>query len=368
MWRTLERQSVLLGAERRMGKTSVMSKMLAEPAPGVCAIKRSLQGITSPDEFVRHLLADTERACPGLLKRTLGTWLQDVGVKRIGVSAVSVEFKPTGDQSWKDVADRTLAVLHDEVDDAIVFLWDEFPHMVANLRDNRTPLVARELLDQLRAWRETYPTVRMVLSGSLGLHHVIDGLRAKGGMWAPTHDMNGMDLPPLDDDDASYLAGELLRNERIACDDLDRVADLIAREVDGAPYYIHHTVHGLQERQSTGRIGTVDLNVVRLIVDEALNDPLDPWQLQHYVDRVGSYYGDDADFVKALLDVIAAAPDPSTLETVATRIGAHLRPPPQERLRDLLVLLCKDYYLGAGPTYRFRLNLVRRIWLARRPC
>lgn len=350
-----------------MGKTSVMRKMLAEPVPGVCPVKRSLQGVTSPDEFVRSLIVDTELAFPGLLKRSLGAWLESAGVTKIGVSSFSVEFKPTADQGWKDVAGETLAVLDREVDGQIVFLWDEFPHMVANIRDNQGPLVARELLDQLRAWRETYSTVRMVLSGSLGLHHVVDGLRAQGGMWVPTHDMLGMDLPPLEQADASYLARELLRNEEIGCADPDHVAATIALEVDGAPYYVHHTVHQLRERQRNRRIGTIDVALVCALVEEALSDPLDPWQLQHYIDRIGSYYGDDADFVRALLDVVAAAPNPPSLETIHAQIGAHLEPPPPERLRDLLVLLCKDYYLGAGPAYAFRLGLVRRAWLARRP-
>jgi hypothetical protein len=366
MWRTLERQSVLLTAERRMGKTSVMRKMLAEPASGTYAIKRSLQGITSPEEFVRGLIADTEKMLPGLLKRSLGTRLKKAGVKRIGVSSLSVEFEPSSDQSWKDVAGETLAVMDRDADMSIVLLWDELPHMVANIRDNQGPLVARELLDLLRASRETHPTVRMVLSGSLGLHHVVDGLRSQGGMWVPTHDMLGMDLPPLSESDASYLAGELLRNERVECDDLDRVSDTIALEVDCAPYYVHHTVHQLQGRQRTGRCGTVDADLVREVVEETLKDPLDPWQLQHYIDRIGSYYGADAGVVKALLDVVASAPDPPTLETIHGRIGAHLEPPSLERLRDLLVLVCKDHYLGSGPSYTFRLDLVKRAWLARR--
>jgi hypothetical protein len=367
MWRTLERQSVLLTAERRMGKTSVMGKMLAEPTLGVCAVKRSLQGVTSPDEFIRGLLADTEKALPGLLKRSLGAWLQKAGVKRIGISTLSVEFEPTSEQSWKDLAGETFAVLDREPDVAMVFLWDEFPHMIANIRDNEGPLVARALLDLLRAVRETHPTVRMVLSGSLGLHHVVDGLRAQGGMWVPTHDMLGIDLPPLREQDASYLAGELLRNETIACDNPDRVAVTIAFEVGGAPYYVHHVVHQLQERQRAGSCGAVDADLVREIIAEMLRNPLDPWQLQHYIDRIDSYYGEDANVVKAILDVVAAAPGSLNLDAIHSQIGAHLEPPPQERIRDLLVLLCKDYYLGAGPDYAFKLNLVRRSWLARRP-
>lgn len=367
IWRVLERQSVLLTAERRMGKTSVLRKMLAEPRPGACPIKRSLQGIRSPDEFVRNLIADTEAALPGVLKRSLGNRLRKAGLRSFGVSPVSVEFDPPTERSWKDVVSETFGALDSGVDATVVLLWDELPHMVANIRDREGPDVAREMLDLMRALRETHGQVRMVFSGSLGLHHVVHGLEAEDAMWVPTHDMLTMDLPPLRSDDASYLAGQLLRNEGVECDDVDRVAATIAGQVDSAPYYVHHTVDQLLKRQRTGRCATIASDLVHVVVSEALSDPLDPWQLQHYVDRIGVYYGEDEHVVKALLDIVAMAPDPPTAVAVHEQIGAMLEPPSIERIREMLDLLCKDYYLGAGPTYAFRLELLRRTWLARRP-
>ena len=368
MWRTLERQSILLTAERRMGKTSVLVKLVDEAEPGIRTIKTSLQGVTSPEEFVRHLIADTENTFPGLLKRSLGDRLHAAGVRRIGITPFGVDFEPTSEKSWKAIAGETVSAIDREADaTAVVFLWDELPHMLASIRDNRSPQVAREMLDLLRSWRETHGHVRMVFSGSLGLHHVVEGLRSQGGMWVPTHDMLARDLPPLLEEDAAYLAGELLRNEEVDCDDIDAVAKTIASEVDNAPYYVHHTVHSLMSGQRDGRYAQVDSVLARRVVDQAIQDPLDPWQLQHYVDRIGSYYGGDADLVKAVLDVVARSTEPATLETIGSRVGAHVEAPRVERLRDLMTLLNKDHYLGAGPTYSFRLDLVRRAWLARRP-
>jgi hypothetical protein len=367
IWDALAQQSVVLTAERRMGKTSVLSKMLAEPRSGACAIKRSLQGVSSPDEFAMILLADAEKNLPGVLRRSLGERLSQTGVKSIGVSGTSVEFEARADRSWKDLASGVFSALDRDVDVTVVLLWDELPHMVANIRDNQGAAAARELLDLLRTVRETHATIRMVFSGSLGLHHVVDDLRERGGMWVPTHDMLMMDLPTLSAGDASYLAAELLRNESVDCDDIARVATAIAGQVDCAPYYVHHTVHKLMTHQRQGRCDFVDVALVGQVVDEALRDPLDPWQLQHYVDRVSSYYGSDADAVKAMLDVIALASDPPTAETIHGQIGAIIEAPPTiERLRDLLLLLCKDHYLVVDEGYAFRLGLIRRAWTIRR--
>lgn len=367
MWGALRRQSVVLSGERRMGKTSVLNKMEAEAPLGVCAIKRSLQGVKSPEEFVRVLVADTERTLPGVLKPSLRSRLRRTGLRKVGVSVLSVEFDPPTEESWKDVATHAIEVLDREPDVPVVLLWDELPHMVANVRDNRGPHAARDLLDLLRAARESSERMRMAFSGSIGLHHVVHGLRAAGGMWAPTHDMLPMDLPLLQEEDAAYLARELLINERVACEDVAAVGTAIMREVDCVPYYVHHTVNQLMTRQRAGRCGTVDAALVREVVDAALADPLDPWQLHHYVDRIESYYGDEADYVKALLDLIAVASGPLSIPQIEARVGAHVQPPPTERLRDLLVLLCKDHYLTSDPAYAFRLQLVRRVWRARRP-
>lgn len=370
IWGSLEQQSVLLTAERRMGKTSVLNKMLAEPRSGAVTIKRSLQGTTSSDEFVRNLIVDVAASLPGILKTSLVDRLRKAGVKTIGVSAAQVEFEPSTDGSWKDVIGEVFTHLDDEVDSTVVLLWDELPHMVSSIHESEGPIAARELLDVLRAARETHTTVRMVLSGSLGLHHVVNKLRDHGGMWAPTHDMLTIDVPPLSPDDASYLAVELLRNETVECDDIDVVGAAIAQSVDCVPYYVHHTIHRLLTDQQQGRCGQVNTSVVEAVVDQALRDPLDPWQLQHYVVRVGSYYGDDADTVTAIVDLVATATEPPDAEVVHERIGALIeRPPSLEQTRNLLALLCKDHYLGVDSEgrYTFRLDLVRRAWLGRRP-
>jgi hypothetical protein len=366
IWECLQRQSVLLTAERRMGKTSVLLKLEAEPELGACVIKRTLQGIRSPDEFVRKFVADVERAIPGLLKQSFGSRLSAAGIKKIGSSPLSVEFTPVSKESWKDVVAETFAALDEGVDELVVLLWDELPQMIADFRDDHGVAVAREMLDVLRAARESHAGVRMVLSGSLGIHHVVADLRSRGGMWVPTHDMRAMDLPPLTERYANYLAEELLRNEEIECTDIAVVARAIASEVDCIPYYIHQTALHLLNLQREGGCGVIDDAAVRAVVDGALDDPLDPWELKHYVDRTPIYYGDDVDLVDDVLDIVAVASDSQSIETIHGQLAALDLPPSPEHLRELLNLLCKDYYLRSRPDYAFLRSLVKRAWLAQR--
>lgn len=367
MWRALGRQSVLLTAERRMGKTSVLRKMCAEPTSGCLPIQRNLQGVATPEEFAQVLVADVEAHFPGLLRRSIGQTLSRAGVKKIGVSQLAVEFVPANDGTWVEVVDETLAVLDREPNVSVVLMWDELPHMVANIREARGPMIARQMLDRLRAFREGHDHVRMVFSGSIGLHHVVDGLREHGGMWAPTHDMHVMDLPVLAEPDAEHLAAELLRNEEIACDDVAVVARAVAGEVDDVPYYVHHLVDGLRSRQLDRDVEPVTAADVQRAVEHVLLDPLDPWQLQHYLDRVAPYYGPRAPLVRLVLDVIARAAGPRSVEDVHAELAAQVAPPAVDDLRTLLVLLSKDHYLGASASgYAFKLRLVERAWAAKR--
>jgi hypothetical protein len=363
-WETLQQQSLLLTSERRMGKTSVMRKMAQEAPQGVCPLQRSLQGITTPEEFARALVADVEASAPGVLKKRFLKRLRNAGIKKVGAKEIEVEFEPVSEEAWKDVVVETLAAIESGIDERVVLLWDEVPHMIEAIQRKRDPGTAREVLDVLRYVRETFPSLRMVLSGSLGIHHVVDKLRLKGGMWVPTHGLAIVDLPPLLLADAMFLAAELIRNEGIECDDEDRVVEAIATEVDCVPYYIHHTLADLQRQQ--GRDGAVITEAdVRETVETMLTDPRDPWQLKHYVDRVPVYYPEKKEVAYAVLDIVAERGAAHPQADIEALLAAQMAPPDAAALHDLLELLCKDHYLEPG--YGFRLELVRRAWCARRP-
>lgn len=364
IWRRLERQSVLLTSERRMGKTSVISKMTEEATAGRCPIRRSLQGINTPEEFARALVADVESNAPDVLSRSILKRLRKAGVKKVGVKSVEVEFEPVSEEAWKDVVAETFETIDTGLDERVVFFWDELPHMVAAIESKRDAATARDVLDVLRFVRETHPSTSMVLSGSIGIHHVVDKLRLQGGMWAPTNDVATIDVPPLDRPAAVFLAAELLRNEGIDCDDATAVSETIASEVDCVPYYIHHVVNELKHRQERSD-PPASADVVRQTIEANLIDPKDPWQLKHYVDRVPVYYPREADLAFAVLDILAETPGPRPQTEIEHLLASRLQPPGEDRLHGLLELLGKDHYIEPG--YRFRLELVRRAWRSRRP-
>lgn len=61
IWGILKQQSVILSAERRMGKTSMIRKMEAEAGESKLVIFRDVEGMRSPIEFVEAIWQDVEK-------------------------------------------------------------------------------------------------------------------------------------------------------------------------------------------------------------------------------------------------------------------------------------------------------------------
>ncbi len=80
IWGSLERGSVIFTAERRIGKTTVMKKMVAEPTVGTSIVYIDLEKVDSPERFVEVLLS----VIKGLLspKGTVVSWLAARGKTR----------------------------------------------------------------------------------------------------------------------------------------------------------------------------------------------------------------------------------------------------------------------------------------------
>ncbi|MGL5033463.1 MAG: hypothetical protein ACRC6M_06640, partial [Microcystaceae cyanobacterium] len=220
LWDTLEGRSVVLTAERRMGKTSVLKKLEAQPLKGFVTIRRDLENISSPLEFVERLFEDIKS---DLNWKEQGTnyfknfvqYLEGIDIKFMGSG---VKLPERAKSHWKILLEKILEDLMREVnkdEQKIVFLWDELPLMIDKIRKNEGETVAMDLLDSLRHLRQTYNNLRMVYTGSIGLHHVLTKLKKAGYSNAPINDMETIEVPPLDRENAIELTIALLSGEKI---------------------------------------------------------------------------------------------------------------------------------------------------------
>ena len=359
-WSVLDRQGLVISAERRIGKTHIVLKMRDECRDGYLAFYQDLEAVHSIADLIRSIYSTVEQSAgttPRL--KALATKWSGLLPKIAGVEMPSV------DDVWQ-------ALLSDAFDDLIrvadgrrvLMLWDEFPLMLHNLQQRQGHHSAIHLLDHLRALRlARADRLRFLFTGSIGLHLVLRSLREAGSANDPVNDMLSLTVPPMARSDTRELAEALLAETPAAPAQIPDLAARIAEQIGGFPYYIHHVVDQLDQLRRPPELGDVTAAVDRLVYD-----PHDPANLNYYVNRLSSYYSDaDRSLALTVLGVLAGQPTPAPLPTVLN-LCRHEEPSlSDERLREILTILAEDHYIepkrGAqGIAFDFRWQLVKKWW------
>lgn len=364
LWEILETSSVRLSAERRVGKTNIIRKMCAEPKAGKLVYWWDVSSAQTAGEFAQSVY---ERVEAEMSKRKIATtrarqWLSELSGSEIS----GVKIPSLAAQHWKTLLEKTVADLVEHCGRDVVFLWDEVPWMLEKIaQGGATPAegerLAMDLLDTLRALRQMHPTLRMVFTGSIGLHHVLSALREKGYGNNPVNDMILVEVPPHSLEAACELALELLRNERIPVEDESAVAEALASGVGGFSFYIHLLIVEMRPHRKRG--GPVTVALVERLIAQALEDDGNRWELRHYLERLPGYYGVRAPLARAILDEVAAAPASLSFAMLLNALRAQDANTEAETTRELLDLLRRDHYLTLeSGEYAFRYELVGRFW------
>ena len=360
LWDRLESQSILLNAERRIGKTQVLRKMQAQPRNGWRPVFRDLERIHSAQEFAEFVYDEVQQF--------LGKAARAKNFMQKFLEESETDYVNLKGRTWKKLLTSAVEdLMHAKMPERLVFFWDEVPYMLGNILRSQDdgPQVAAEVLDTIRSFRVEQQQFRVILTGSIGIHHILGLLSAAGIPTSAKNDMFPVTVTPLAPADAERLAADLLTGEGILTPNLSESAATIAEEVDYFPYYIHHVVAGLRLEQ----LSATEVNIKDFVARQ-LVDATDPWQLAHYRDRLKTYYheGDDANNVAIILDVLAQTEHPAASMSVdqilnaSQSIAATLKN--RNDLLRLLRLMDADHYLSreTDGTYKFRFPLIRRWW------
>lgn len=360
LWETVDLQSLIITAERRIGKTTVMKKMAGEPVAGWLPVYQDLENCHTATEFAMAVYREVHRFLSGKGRVTRRTkeFLSSLGGTEIGGI---VKLPEKTEAPWKDVLTRAIEDLMQENDASsrLLFFWDEMPFMLMNIRNGQGEQVAMQVLDHLRWLRQTHGGLRMVITGSIGLHHVITSLKDKNYSNSPVNDMARIDVPPLAKDDAVELAKSLIAGEGLTAPDPVAAARQIADEADYFAFYVHHIVRGLK----VGDLDATPENATKVVATHMV-DPNDPWELLHYKERIKTYYPGDQNTVRLILDQLAIRPDTASVDELLSTLKGASSFDDRERLLDLLSLMERDHYLKRAEDgrYQFRFPLIRRWW------
>ena len=378
IWKRLERESVRFLAERRVGKTSVLKKMAAQPPAGFHPIFFDLEKVHSADRFVevligelRSLMATKDKVSTGFVD-----FLALFGGTEVGGM---VKIPELGKRNWQKAVEKTFhAICANNPDTLIVLMFDELPYMLQSISIQDTKAGANDnfalsILDTLRAARHENTNMRMIYCGSVGLHHVLATLRGDAHASQPVNDMPAVEIHPLQLQDAVQLTKDLMIIEQvhISPEHMDVIANRIAQQTDCVPFYIERVVSRLAEQDEPVVESSVDTMINRQLVDDK-----DDWEMKHFRDRLKIYYKgivvdvNDVSLQRSLvarriLDHIACEDQPQSIDTVWAGVTATMALDDRDAVIELLSFLAQDHYLIADDTkrYTFRFPLIRRWWL-----
>ena len=357
LWYTLNELGVLMTAERRIGKTSVLRKMHHKPAPGWLPLFIELESFRSADEFA---VAVYRAVQPYLC---IGKRAANAAERIYEENEFGTVKKRSGQRPWKLLLTSAVRdILSADTSLRPVFMLDELPYMIENVSRAHDAQAALEVLDMLRSLRQEFRGLRMVFCGSIGLHHVLKGILHDGISAAPVNDMRPVEVPPLETGDAVSPALDLIRGENLESSDPARAAETVAAEADCFPFYIHHIVSSLRDERLHAEPA-----IIREVVARHLVDSNDPWNLSHYRDRICAYYGGGktARHVGRILDVLAAASGALSVGQLRDALnGSSPDSDDVDELVRVLRLMERDHYLIRDPEGRvqFRFRLIRRWW------
>lgn len=333
-----------LVGDRRHGKTS-LSRLVAHSARSrgwtVVSVSAERQNY---DEFVNALAGEIGRL-DHALRQEVDRWRVAFGTGPIRFERARAEAA-LDDLVGRAATRGPLALFIDEVT------------VLARTLEREKAGDGDAFLHLLRRFRQDNPgRLATVLSGSIGFHHV------SGGALSTVNDIQKITVGPIRHDHATYLAECLLLGTAAPTTDRHLVADAVATAAESVPYYVQHLVAGAAKATSPASPGQIpDL------LDAAIHDPHDPWDLRHYRDRLHHYYGADSTAAADVLDIYAHSPAPLPVRTVLQLLASQGSSITEHaQLVSLVERLEQDHYLRrTGDDDSFSSGLVQKAWKAMR--
>lgn len=217
--RALRRSHVAFVGPRRTGKTSCLHAISGSPPTGYVAVMMNLEKHDTIAAWMAEMLAKVREQLTKPFSEA-ASLMQQAGkllkrIEEIQLLGAKIKLAPKAD-SWRPVADEFLGLLK-EADPPLLFLLDEFPAFLILVARKSSREEVEEALHWFRAARHDLVdrNPRFLVTGSIGLKSVVRRL----GLDPTINDFDTREIPPLEDDEALGLLGQLSRDNGLGLND-----------------------------------------------------------------------------------------------------------------------------------------------------
>lgn len=360
-WREIKKGShILFTAPRRVGKTSVMKDLVANPPDNFICIYEDVESDRTLQEFFKRLyflvlnrLSSFEKSTKLIMK-----WMKSRGIEEISYEG-SIKFK----EKKLDYKEELLQLIKQlpELDHRIVLFLDEFPEVISAIRKKESTDNAIEVLHTIREIRlnKEFDHCKLVLAGSIGLEHVVESLdRLK-----LINDLHPVNIEPLTKDEAKMLIAQITKGATIQFD--DEITEILLNKIELlVPYFIQLMVEECDNILFKKNKLKPDPEDVNIAFEEIIrkNENLNDWK-----DRLKLPYieKDESSFCKKILTTISHK-NVITIQEVFNEAKSLAEP---DNYMNLIKMLIRDGYLTetSERSYGFSAPLLQAWWKRQHP-
>ncbi len=367
--RALEKNSVLLKAPRRFGKTSIMYRIYEEPPAGYTAFFHDTEEMRTPQELISWLVsrAISESTLRSALSKASG-WLRSALEHIDEISAAEFRLKLSKDiaDDWQEKGRDFIEAIKGE-GDAYLFILDELPMFIQNIAANLGNDAARDFLQWFRSIRQMpdMAQTRWLVGGSIGIEHVVEEV---GAGTKTINDFQIMNIDPFKSRTGQAYIRALLKNEgglkRIDTIAVEHISELIGAHV---PYFTQILVYeSLIEMRRRGR-RSLDTDIIDTAYREGVLGPASRTYFEHYFTRLKDYYGEDVEPIAKRL-ILETARRKEVARDDLFKLFQQLSAGKVNNMQFsyLMTDLENDFYVAYNAengTYRFTTNVLRDWWL-----
>lgn len=359
-WREVAKGNhILFVAPRRVGKTSIMKDLAANCPDGYICLYEDIEGVRSRNEFYRRLfeliLQCIDRSKIKAAKDFIADCIKKYSIQEISKSGI--KFGSHELDYEKEI--RTLIPDLKKAKVHTVIFLDEFAEVINKLKKMGKEDDAIDILHTLREIRsdDDFEHFTIVYAGSIGLEFVIKNIdRPK-----LINDLHRIKLPPLNDDEASQLIGQLTKEAtvRFSNESLDYLKKKIEHLL---PYYIQLMVEAIDEVAYESGNAEINLEKIDAAFQRVLKERknFEDWLL-----RLKDYQAEYFPFINDLLKY-AAHNGSIPVQVVYNKAKQDNR---TEDYMDFIEELVYDGYLMESDpnVYRFISPLLRQFWKQKYP-
>jgi hypothetical protein len=371
LWFKLQTRSVVLSAERRVGKTSILRKMWERPQADWTPVLVYVESARHPIECVEAIYGEANRL---KIRSSKAVSLARIktGYSKLAEAQLGGWKLPQVSSTWKAMLKTLVADLAEHSANPVLIMIDEFPLLVSNIADDHGPHLAMEFLDTMREVRQAYEAtgkIRFLFSGSIGLHLVLQYLKAEHGYkGSPTNDMAPKVLGGMSPEDTGLMCQRYLDEEGIHRVPPEEVAARMFQSTDGLPLYIQYVC----ERFQAGGKASVAPDEIDAVLREMLDSRELEW-FRNAAQRIDTYYArlGASECAFAILGFLSRSGGMVSEQSIVDHVPSRIVVEHKRVVLDTLELLLDDNYLVRDTStgerrYRFRYVLMRDWWRVNR--